>query len=157
MLTALLCTGMAVPNSSVVTRRDLLERIGGISEDRQLISVEDYDTWIRLAQVTERFHRVPGCLGYYWAGGGNISAASPKQIDRIRALYGRYLEGLSPAVRSAASGFLAYRVGRIAANCGENGIARENLMEAVRAPIPPLYRLKAAALLGATLVRAGRA
>ena len=61
-----LLTGMSVPNSSVVVSRELLIQIGGESEKRDLISVEDYDTWIRLSRLTEKFLRIPECLGYYW-------------------------------------------------------------------------------------------
>lgn len=69
VLESLLCDGVSIPNSSVVTRKELLEQIEGVSEERDLISVEDYDTWIRLAGITEKFIRLSICLGYYWLGG----------------------------------------------------------------------------------------
>lgn len=147
MFVALLCTGMSIPNSSVVVRKDLLNRIGGISEDCELISVEDYDTWIRLSRLTEKFQRIPECLGYYWIGGGNISMASPKQVDRIRALYAIYLNELPVESRKIASGFLAYRIGRIARQYADYVLAAENLRTALWAGINVSYRLKAALFL----------
>jgi hypothetical protein len=48
-----------------------LLHIGGFSEDRSLIAWEDYDAWLRIANVTERFKRLDETLGYYWTGGGN--------------------------------------------------------------------------------------
>jgi glycosyltransferase involved in cell wall biosynthesis len=143
MFVSLLCTGMSIPNSSVVVRRDLLIRIDGISEDRDLISVEDYDTWIRLARLTEKFVRVPECMGYYWFGGGNISAASPRQIFRIKALYAQYLGELPAEHRRRAEGFLAYRIGRIAQMHGDFETATDSLMTALRSSIDFAYRLKA--------------
>ena len=140
---SLLCSGMSVPNSSVVVRRELLVRAGGISEDRELISVEDYDTWIRLSRLTERFVRLPECLGYYWMGGGNISAASPRQVSRIRALYAQYLDVLPAFERKRAEGFLAYRVGRISQAHGDHGGAAASFRKAMSCPIDSSYRLKA--------------
>lgn len=143
MFEALLCRGMSLPNSSVVTRKDLLLRIGGICEERELISVEDYDTWLSLAQITERFVRLPTCDGFYWMGGGNISAASPKQQTRIRSLYARHVSDLSVTSQRCAEGFLAFRVARIAQQHGDFDAARCSLLKAIRSPISPIYRLKA--------------
>jgi glycosyltransferase involved in cell wall biosynthesis len=86
----LLQHGNALPNSSVVVRRELMRRIGGFSEERSLIAWEDYDAWLRLARLTERFERLSAPLGYYWAGGNNIS--SPRRLianlERFQELYG---------------------------------------------------------------------
>ena len=143
MFRALLCTGVSIPNSSVVVRKELLERVGGISEDRELISVEDYDTWLGLARVTERFVRLSGCDGYYWVGGGNISAASPKQQQRIRALYAKHSADLPPDDQKRAEGFLAYRVGRIAQQHGDLDAALRCFRDALMSPIELRYRFKA--------------
>jgi glycosyltransferase involved in cell wall biosynthesis len=77
----LLQSGNAICNSSVVVRREILLRVGGFSEDPSLIAWEDYDAWLRIAQVTERFARLRETLGYYWIGGGNLS--SPQRMIRI--------------------------------------------------------------------------
>lgn len=143
MFLAFLCSGMSVPNSSVVVRRELLARIGWVSEKRDLITVEDYDTWIRLSRLTEKFVRIPESLGYYWNGGGNSSSASPVQVKRIRALYGQYLDELTDGERRKAKGFLAYRVGRITQLYGDPAMAKENLLMALRSPIDFAYRVKA--------------
>ncbi len=86
----LLQHGNALPNSSVVVRHELMRRVGGFSEDRSLIAWEDYDAWLRLARLTERFERLGTPLGYYWDGGNNIS--SPRRLianlERFRELYG---------------------------------------------------------------------
>lgn len=152
MFKALLCTGMSVPNSSVVVRRALIEQLGGITENRELISVEDYDTWVRISRLTERFVRLPECLGYYWLGGGNISAASPKQISRIRTLYAQYIDELPLADRRRAEGFLDYRSGRIAQMHGDVTGARRSLLRALVQPLDLSYRLKAAYFLARSIL-----
>lgn len=63
----------ALLNSSVVVRANILRQVGGFSEDRDLIGAEDYDCWIRLSKISDRFVYLPKVLGYYWSGGGNIS------------------------------------------------------------------------------------
>lgn len=143
MFLALLCNGISIPNSSVVVRKELLIQIGGETEKRELISVEDYDTWIKLSRLTEKFVRIPECLGYYWVGGGNISAASSIQCERIIALYDQYIGELKDVERLRATGFLAYRVGRIAQMYGDRKKAQSNLLEALLSPVSFLYRAKA--------------
>lgn len=39
----------SIPTSSVVIKRECLQRVGGFDEDPELISVEDYDLWLRVA------------------------------------------------------------------------------------------------------------
>ena len=153
MFSAFLCTDMSIPNSSVVVRRELLTRIGGISEDRDLISVEDYDTWIRLSKLTDRFVRAPQCLGYYWVSGSSISTASSMQILRIKILYSKYMDELPAAQRQQAEGFLAYRIGRIAQLQGDYATAHESLLKALRHPIDFAYRSKAVYFLACNLLQ----
>lgn len=75
----LLVRGNAIPNSSVVFKRMILDQIGLISEDNELKGVEDFDYWLKIAQLTEAFYCLPQVLGYYWYGGGNFSSF-PKQF-----------------------------------------------------------------------------
>lgn len=69
----LLIYGNFIPNSSVVVRKSLLDAIGGIDQDKEIIGCEDYDAWLRISAITEHFSYIPDCLGYYWAGEGTIS------------------------------------------------------------------------------------
>lgn len=66
----LLKYGNGLFNSSVVVKREKLDEIGGLSEDPNLITAEDFDLWLRLAKVSEKFKMIPKTLGYYWEGGG---------------------------------------------------------------------------------------
>ncbi|XDD52806.1 glycosyltransferase family 2 protein [Leptospira sp. WS4.C2] len=69
----LLLNGNGIINSSVVVKKSILTTVGSISEDPKLIAWEDFEYWLRISQVTEKFTRIPSCLGYYWVGGGNVS------------------------------------------------------------------------------------
>jgi glycosyltransferase involved in cell wall biosynthesis len=73
----LMYNGSPLLNSSVAVKAELLNKIGGFSEDPELIAAEDFDCWVRLSKITNRFLYIPKVLGYYWTGGGNIS--NPKR------------------------------------------------------------------------------
>ena len=85
----LIVKGNIINNSSVVISRKVLNEINGFSEDRALISAEDYDGWLRVAKITERLSRIPKTLGYYWTGGGNIGnpILTLKALDAIGKRY----------------------------------------------------------------------
>lgn len=86
----LLLRDSCMPNSSVCIRRTVVDQVGPLTEDRELIAVEDYDYWLRVSRLTERFVRVPQTLGYYWVGSTSISAG-PKWLVRHDEIYDRYL------------------------------------------------------------------
>ncbi len=65
VLIDLLVNGNAIATSSVVVRKSLLEKIGGVNESVEMIASEDYNTWLRVAKVTDNFLYLPRTLGYY--------------------------------------------------------------------------------------------
>jgi len=69
----LIMKGNAIPNSSVLVRKCLLEEINGLSEDKELVAAEDFDCWLRLSIITEKFGFIPQSLGYYLHSGNNSS------------------------------------------------------------------------------------
>ena len=85
----LLESGNALPNSSVVVRKKLLNEIKGLSEDKDMVSSEDYDAWLRIARISEKFQKIPNVLGFYWAGGGNVTNPDRtlKYITALEKLY----------------------------------------------------------------------
>ena len=57
--------GTAICNSSVIVRKNILIKIGGISENKNLAASEDFNTWLRIAQITDQFKYLKKKLGYY--------------------------------------------------------------------------------------------
>jgi glycosyltransferase involved in cell wall biosynthesis len=78
----LLLKGNAINNSSVVVRKRLLERIGGFNESAEMIASEDYNTWLRIAQLTEQFVYLPRILGYYLSHTQSLSQKDMSVSDR---------------------------------------------------------------------------
>ena len=61
----LLLGGNVICNSSVVVRKQLLDQIGGINENENIVGAEDFSTWLRISKLSERFHYIPVVLGSY--------------------------------------------------------------------------------------------
>ena len=57
--------GSAIGNSSVMVRKVMLIKIGGISENKNLVASEDFNTWLKIAQITDKFKYLNNTLGYY--------------------------------------------------------------------------------------------
>ena len=68
----LLKNGNAICNSSVVVRKSILDKVGFFNEGQEYIAWEDFDLWLRISKITNRFVHINQPLVYYWFGGGNL-------------------------------------------------------------------------------------
>ena len=64
-----------IGNSSVMIRRAVFESLGGFVEEKQLISVEDYNLWLRVSAAGWRIVTCPHILVHYTQGIGISSNA----------------------------------------------------------------------------------
>ncbi len=85
----LLKFGNCICNSSVVVNKKILDLLGGICISPELIAIEDYDTWLRIAQKSNNFIQIMKPLGYYWIGGGNMTNPQ-RTLDTIQAIENKY-------------------------------------------------------------------
>jgi glycosyltransferase involved in cell wall biosynthesis len=137
----LLENGNALATSSVVIRREILNRTGGFSEEPQLVGWEDYDAWLRIAQLTDRFERLVEPLGYYWSGGGNLS--TPRRLlVNLDAFRDKYVGG-SGAPLGELPAWFHYATARARLSSGEFAAVAESMTLAIAAGLPPLLNLKA--------------
>lgn len=65
VLIDLLTNGNAIATSSVVVRAKLLKQLNGMCESLDMIAAEDYNTWLRIAELTNAFRYIPKRLGLY--------------------------------------------------------------------------------------------
>lgn len=65
LLEGVIKDGNAIGQSSVVVRKNLLVKLGGISEDKNLVASEDFNTWLRIAEITDNFKFLKKRLGFY--------------------------------------------------------------------------------------------
>jgi glycosyltransferase involved in cell wall biosynthesis len=107
----LMINGNGISNSSVVVKKELLNKVGEMSEDRELVAAEDYDCWIRIAQIDNRFKYIRKFLGAYWVG-NNISKASEKIILVEQFMTMKYIGRLNDDDKIQTLCNLSYRLGR---------------------------------------------
>lgn len=143
----------ALATSSVVTRRELLMRAGGFCEEPQWMGWEDYDTWLRIAQLTDRFERIDEPLGYYWFGGGNISTPA-RLLMNLDAFRNKYVEGADAPLHGAPAWF-HYVSGRGHFLSGDFSAVPAHMARAIAAGPPTTLELKARWFLFLSRVRHG--
>lgn len=119
--------GNPIPTSAAVVRKDLLLTHQGMSEERGLISVEDFDCWLRLAKAGARFYFLNQCLGSYWVGSDAISAVSPRQIEVQKLLYQRNAPKENLTFRKQAFGRQNYVLGSLYLKLEKPHLAFEHL------------------------------
>jgi glycosyltransferase involved in cell wall biosynthesis len=133
----LIVNGNAISNSSAVVRKALLEQVGGLCEDKNLIAVEDSDLWLMLGKISDRFCYIPRSLGGYWANEESITEISSRQITRIEALYKKHLPDILPEHLVEADAYKKYCLGGIYYKMGLLDKALPLLIEAryVHSPV----------------------
>ena len=127
--------GNPVPNSAALVRRRLLLGVGGICEERAIVAVEDFDTWLRLLEAGAQIYFLNRVLGSYWVGEDGISAFSMRQIDRQIALFERHLPHFNHDLRVIAEACHNYLIASLLLQIGEDlPQARKRLWLANRLP-----------------------
>jgi glycosyltransferase involved in cell wall biosynthesis len=148
----LIARGNALVNSTVVLRRDLLLQIGGLCESPELVAIEDYDAWIRLALLGARFVRLPRVLAYYWVGGGNTS--NPQRLLAITAaLVERHHAAFDLVRKSRGRCWLELAWGEAKLRLGDHAGAIQSLLPYLGSGAPWRWQAKALLLLVRALMR----
>jgi len=125
----LLINGNPIANSSVAIRKTIVDNVGEITEDRDLIAIEDFDYWIRTSSHTNRFLYIPEPLGYYWIG-DNISQGV-SHIKKELSFLNKHITKLSPKDQRTAQKVLKYRIARLYHINHEYKKALYNYLEAI--------------------------
>lgn len=123
----------SIANSSVMIRRSLFHQLGGFNEHPSLISVEDYNLWLRVAASGSRIVTCPHILVHYTQGTGISS-----NVERLMRATLFNLDDLEIRLHLPAETVRRKRV-ELHARFGEEAltgrkidIAREMLRKAVR-------------------------
>tara|TARA_B100000767_G_scaffold224468_1_gene213558 strand:+ start:6373 stop:7269 length:897 start_codon:yes stop_codon:yes gene_type:complete len=73
VLKDLLLNGNCITNSSVVVRKSILNKVDNINESRAMIASEDFNTWLKISRISEKFVHIPLVLGEYLEHDNGIS------------------------------------------------------------------------------------
>ncbi|MES2828419.1 MAG: glycosyltransferase [Bacteroidota bacterium] len=113
VLRDLIVNGNVVPNSGALVRKEILIKVGLVSENKKLISMEDYDLWLKVAFVTKKFKFIPEPLGIYnWNSDTNISKISDERISKEITIFQKYRSNLTERDFLEARAVLRYKLGR---------------------------------------------
>ena len=77
-----------------------------------MICVEDFDLWLKVARLTEKFFYLPKSLGAYWMDTGNVSEASEKIFERLKFVYEKHLPSLNNRDKQQSETIMSYLLGR---------------------------------------------
>ena len=139
----LLSNGNAINNSSVVARTSLMRKINGFSENRELVGSEDFDGWIRIAKLTDKFDRLDSVLGYYWHGGGNLTSSRTSLTNNL-FLSQLYKKEINNIFGKELPGWMLYSLARASVALGEFTDGRRYALLAIKSQLPYLIKTKAA-------------
>jgi len=128
VLKELTVNGNCIANSSVLIRASIVKQAGKIAEDRDLIAVEDYDYWLRVAEITGKFKFIAQSLGAYnWGEPSNISHISLNRIEKERNIFNKYVKQLGESDIAEAESVFSYKIGRYYGMLGDFQEARRLL------------------------------
>lgn len=105
-LSDLLVNGNAVATSSVVLRTTLFRSLGGMNPNPELLGVEDYDAWLRVADSGANMVAIPKILGGYRVHSGSTSRS--RMAAKVRAVVEPHLVKLSDSDVRKTNAILTY-------------------------------------------------
>jgi glycosyltransferase involved in cell wall biosynthesis len=147
--TSLLLDGNCLSPSAVLVRRQALLRVGGFCEDREVVTAEDAELWLRLAADGIHMASAPEALGYYRIHGAQNVNAVERHMNASLTVLDRHYPRLgvtAPCRYRRARARIIYAAGRTQQKLGR-GRAALALLGRAFLVWPFLPRLPVAALL----------
>ena len=130
VLKDLLLKGNTIATTSVVVRKSLLEQICGMDESVEMIAAEDYNTWLRIAQLTDNFLHIPKSLGYYLFHTENISRKNIEEL--LDTVCKEFMYLLEPQEKVIYHAVVYYTVALHDFYHGRDSIAKKKLPYSIR-------------------------
>jgi glycosyltransferase involved in cell wall biosynthesis len=130
VLIDLIARGNAIATSSAVVRKKMLQQLNGMSENADMVAAEDYNTWLRIAQLTNKFRYVSKKHGFYQLHNQGISQKD-MSIPEQHAV-GEFIGLLSSQQKDKFEAHLRYTKGRFEYLAGNTVIAKQNLLFSLR-------------------------
>lgn len=145
----LLLNGNDIALSSVTVRKSIFLKVSGMNESPTFFAIEDYDTWLRIAKITNRFAHIPKALGAYQLHDGNIG-----KINNFQYLSNALKDHLKPLDLGQLRKYQSLYIYQIARNNYSNGKYSEamNQMIFVARYGKLQYRLKSLLMLISNLI-----
>ena len=130
VLIDLMARGNAIATSSAVVRKKLLQQLNGMSENANMVAAEDYNTWLRIAQLTNKFRYVSKKLGFYQLHNQGVSQKD--MSIPVQYAVADFIDFLNPAQKNKFLANLRYTKGRFECLAGNTATAKKNLLFSLR-------------------------
>ena len=140
----LLLNGNDIALSSVVVRRATFLEVKGMNESPTFFAVEDYDLWLRIAQITNRFVYISKELGAYRLHDGNIGRIN--SFDYLSNAIKGHLDLLNVDHLRKYQSLYVYQIARANYQNRRFGKSTSQLVFVIKFG-KPQYRLKASLML----------
>jgi len=128
----LLIRNNTLPASSVGVKKEIILKAGMFSEDSDLISVEDFDCWLKISLLTEKFHLIKKSLGMYRVNSNNNISPSEHNIKAMFKIYNKWFYILDTHNElNYSKKVLYYQLGSIYYKMGKNNEARYYFKNAI--------------------------
>ena len=105
-----LSAGNYIAYSSVFMRKEIAIKADLLDEDPLLVAVEDYDFWLRISMITDKFIFIDEILGQYYIG-NNISS-NFKDVERLFNLYNKRKSMLPIKYRIQMNSYISFMAAR---------------------------------------------
>jgi glycosyltransferase involved in cell wall biosynthesis len=130
VLSDLLARGNAIVTSSTLVRKKLLNRIGGMNENPNMVAAEDYNTWLRIATLTNGFKYIPKCLGFYQFHSQGVSRKD--MSGPFRQATAEFSGALNENEKIKLESFIRYAKGRFDYLAGNYAQAHNDLVYSLK-------------------------
>ena len=130
VLKDLLLKGNTIATTSVVVRKSLLEQICGMDESVKMIAAEDYNTWFRIAQLTDNFLHIPKSLGHYLFHAGGVSRKNIEEL--LHTVCKEFMYLLEPQEKVVYEAMACYIIALDNFYSGRTSSARKKLPYSIR-------------------------
>ena len=112
VLVDLLINGNTIWNSSAMVRKSIIDSVGGLDEKKEMVTVEDYNTWLKIAEITDRFVYIPKILGEYLHQKKSMSQKEKNQAYRQKSATKEFVHYLDDEKIKKYSAWESYAHGR---------------------------------------------
>lgn len=131
VLIDLMVRGNPIATSSAVVRAKLLNRIDGMNENPEMAAAEDYNTWLRIAKISNGFNYVPKHLGFYQLHNQGTSSRKDMSVSTSQAVT-EFIDLLNRKQKNKLLANLRYAKGRFEYLTGNTAVAKQNLLFSLR-------------------------
>jgi glycosyltransferase involved in cell wall biosynthesis len=126
----LIIKGNTIATSSVVVRKTILGKVNGMNESEEMFGIEDFNTWLKISQITDGFKLISQDLGFYRKHGKNMSSNS--NFTQPIEAYKEFLPLLTKKEIQTMENNYFYMAARLNFLAKNNSIYKSNLFSVVR-------------------------